>query len=810
MTVQSTTSRISYAGNGVTLGFAVPFRFLANTHLLVVLRAADGTATTQVLTTNYTVTGARSQSGGAVGMLVAPPAGTTLVITRNVPLTQLIDYKANDPFPEESAEDGLDQLTMALQQQGGTLGRALVLFDTDTDGSGRYNANGNRIVDLADGVDPTDAATLQQVTALGSGNFIQSGTGAVVRTMQNKAREALSVADFLATGDGVTDDTATIQSAINEAAATGRALRFGPGTFIVTGLVGASNIELVGEGIGRTIVKRKASAAGNAAVIDFTSKTGFALRGITFDGNKAAQVNASQSCTLSACSAFVVAECAFINAKAVSGGFGTGLAIVNCSTANKLSRVVGCQFTANDQDGLLARQSLGLDISSNIASSNGAGGIALTDYTFPPITNAQTQITVSGNHCHSNTGSGIGAAGYYTGGSLSAPVYGPSFESSYITITGNVCSANSVYGIAFQGALGAVTGNSCFANTGAGFSAGILFNGLASSCVGNSCYNNEVYGIDAGGSYHSVVNGNSCFANGEVGINLGGSVDCVCSGNQVVLTGSDVDIGITVPGLDGDGGTPFPTVGNGTVIEGNKIVLNSNSGSLGISVGRDYSFATVTNNVVAGATAAHQAFAFEVSRIAHSGNVDAYLIAVSGINAVVMASAATLIIPDHADMVFVSGTTGITNLRTKAQDFWFQKVRDVRITAQGSGYVRATPPTVNFAGGGGAGAAATVEIDNGGRIVGVTMTNNGSGYTSAPTVTFTGGTGGSGAAGTALVGCANANGRTIQLFFQGALTVTDGGNLILAGNLVTTANGASLRLLGAYDSYYELGRSSGL
>lgn len=169
MTVQSTTSRISYAGNGVTLGFAVPFRFLANTHLLVVLRAADGTETTQVLTTNYTVTGARSQSGGAVGMLVAPPAGTTLVITRNVPLTQLIDYKANDPFPEESAEDGLDQLTMALQQQTDTLGRALVLFDTDTDGSGRYNANGNRVVSAGNAVDAQDLVPLVQVQSITAG-----------------------------------------------------------------------------------------------------------------------------------------------------------------------------------------------------------------------------------------------------------------------------------------------------------------------------------------------------------------------------------------------------------------------------------------------------------------------------------------------------------------------------------------------------------------------------------------------------------------------------------------------------------------
>jgi len=71
-------------------------------------------------------------------------------------------------------------------------------------------------------------------------------------------------------------------------------------------------------------------------------------------------------------------------------------------------------------------------------------------------------------------------------------------------------------------------------------------------------------------------------------------------------------------------------------------------------------------------------------------------------------------------------------------------VASLSVTDGGSGYTSA--PTVSFSGGGGSGAAATAVI--GGRVSSVSITNRGQEYTSAPTVSFSGG-GGSGAAATA-------------------------------------------------------------
>lgn len=76
-------------------------------------------------------------------------------------------------------------------------------------------------------------------------------------------------------------------------------------------------------------------------------------------------------------------------------------------------------------------------------------------------------------------------------------------------------------------------------------------------------------------------------------------------------------------------------------------------------------------------------------------------------------------------------------------------IKEITVTAGGTGYVTATPPKVVISGGGGTGADA-VAVVSGGRVTQILMTRHGKNYTSAPTVSFTAASG-SGAVATAVL-----------------------------------------------------------
>lgn len=126
MTVSSTTSRKTFAGNGATTAFDTsPLVFFVDTDLQIYLTvSATGVSTLKTETTDYTVAGG-SGSTGTVTMIVAPPTGTTLVIVRLVPETQGTHLVNNDNSDAGVLETALDRLTMITQQLDSNTSRVL-------------------------------------------------------------------------------------------------------------------------------------------------------------------------------------------------------------------------------------------------------------------------------------------------------------------------------------------------------------------------------------------------------------------------------------------------------------------------------------------------------------------------------------------------------------------------------------------------------------------------------------------------------------------------------------------------------------
>jgi hypothetical protein len=134
MTISSTTVRNSYSGDGTTDTFTYNFKIFQDSDIQVIIRSANGTETIKTITTHYTVTDAGVASGGTVVFTAGniPTNTETVVLRRNIPQTQAIDYIANDPFPAESHEEGLDRATMAIQQIQEEVTRSLKLSKTNT------------------------------------------------------------------------------------------------------------------------------------------------------------------------------------------------------------------------------------------------------------------------------------------------------------------------------------------------------------------------------------------------------------------------------------------------------------------------------------------------------------------------------------------------------------------------------------------------------------------------------------------------------------------------------------------------------
>ena len=269
ITISTTANSTVFLGNGATAVFG--FNFIADSAADIQVIYTNTSNVSVVLSPSQYTLAINAPAAGAIwgvgGTCTYPitgspiPNGSSITIERLLPLTQTTSISNQGDFYPQVVEAALDTLCMEGQQTANQISRALQVAVYDPGG----NPNPLPIASVrANGLLGFDAAgqpaIYGQGTSAGSAtnvNYLPTWTGAISRTVQVRLMDQMSVKDFGATGNGLTDDTAAINLALTAAATAAgsnggqlQALYFPSGTYKISSslTVDVSKIILFGQG----------------------------------------------------------------------------------------------------------------------------------------------------------------------------------------------------------------------------------------------------------------------------------------------------------------------------------------------------------------------------------------------------------------------------------------------------------------------------------------------------------------------------------------------------------------------------------
>ncbi|VWD22485.1 hypothetical protein [Burkholderia contaminans] len=321
--IQQTVFR--YVANGVTKQFAYECYVIESDDLAVYVNGVRQSS-------GYVVSGVGNVNGGDVIFSGSLQKGARVRLERDVSIERETEYQYLGDFRSPTVNADFDRLWMVLARVAYFLGlypgqsaRALILGPDDIDGAGAYRAHENRIGNLGDPIDAGDAVNLKtlllkltEYAEVGPGQsvldllassggssfvgFVQGGAGAVRRTLQEKARERVSVDDYFDPEAGDVDYTEAFIRAADYLKKRGGGVIECPGPLYIARNITIPRFVLI-EGKGVAATELRCADGVNADFItseSFGALTGsgldvvgdarvpswFGLRALRVDGNR--------------------------------------------------------------------------------------------------------------------------------------------------------------------------------------------------------------------------------------------------------------------------------------------------------------------------------------------------------------------------------------------------------------------------------------------------------------------------------------------------------------------------------------------